>query len=220
MIKAVIFDMDGVLFDTERIMKEGWLYIAKEMNFTITEDQLSKMRGASKSHNAALFQEWYQGTISYEQARTMRSQYLADYIEKYSIPEKKGLHELFTYLKEQQIPCAVATSTDRILAEHYWELAGITGYLQASVCGDEVTHSKPDPEIFLTAAKKLQVPIQNCMIVEDSINGLTAARASGGISCMVPDLTPYTPELKPICDYVCNDLNACISVLDTVNSAS
>lgn len=220
MIKAVIFDMDGVLFDTERLMKEGWMKAAQEMHFTLTEEQMAQMRGSSKVRNAALFQKWYNGTIDYNKGRTIRSQYLDDYIEQYSIPEKKGLKELLSYLKEKKIPCAVATSTDRKRASHYWELAGITDYFTASVCGNEVANCKPDPEIFLTAAGKLKTSIEDCMIVEDSINGLKAARNSGAVSCMVPDLTPYSQDLEPVCNYVCEDLTAIISLISSLNAES
>ena len=101
----------------------------------------------------------------------------------------------------------MATSTGRSTASHYWDLAGITSFITASVCGDEVAFCKPEPDIFLKAAQLLRTPPENCLIVEDSINGLKAARAAGGISCMVPDLTPYTEDLLPFCDYVCEDLS-------------
>lgn len=212
-IKAVIFDMDGVLFDTEKLMKEGWMKAGQEMGFTITENQLRQMRGSSRNRSAALFQKWYHGEVDYDQGRQIRSQYVKEYIDKYSVPEKKGLKELLHFLKENKIPAAVATSTRRITASHYWELAGITSYITASVCGDEVAACKPEPDIFLKAAQALQIPPKNCLIAEDSINGLKAARAAGGISCMVPDLTPYTDDLKPFCDYVCEDLAQIISLL-------
>lgn len=212
-IKAVIFDMDGVLFDTEKLMKEGWMKAGQEMGFTITENQLRQMRGSSRNRSAALFQKWYHGEVDYDQGRQIRSQYVKEYIDKYSVPEKKGLKELLNFLKENKIPAAVATSTRRITASHYWELAGITSYITASVCGDEVAACKPEPDIFLKAAQALQIPPKNCLIAEDSINGLKAARAAGGISCMVPDLTPYTDDLKPFCDYVCEDLAQIISLL-------
>lgn len=217
MIKAMIFDMDGVLFDTERVLKDCWIKTAKEMNFFIGEEELRQMRGASAAFCNTLFQKWYEGKVDYKKARARRSQYLEEYIDLHSIPEKKGLKELLNYLKQQTIPFAIATSTERKRASEYWEMAKITDLISASVCGDEVTNSKPDPEIFLTAAKKLHVPIQDCMIVEDSINGLKAARASGAFSCMVPDLTPYSEDLKPICDFVCEDLTSCISLLESLN---
>lgn len=217
MIQAVIFDMDGVLFDTERLMKEGWMQAAEKMHFTLTEEQMNQLRGGSRIRNAALFQEWYHGAVDYYEGRALRSRYVDEYVARCSIPQKKGLKELLSYLREHNILCAVATSTDRERAAHYWELAGITEFFAASVCGTEAKKSKPDPAIFLAAAEKLNIPIENCLIVEDSINGLKAARASGGISCMIPDLTPYTDDLKSVCDYVCEDLTGCIPILDSEN---
>ncbi len=154
MIKAMIFDMDGVLFDTERVLKDCWIKTAKEMNFFIGEEELRQMRGASAAFCNTLFQKWYEGKVDYKKARARRSQYLEEYIDLHSIPEKKGLKELLNYLKQQNIPFAIATSTERKRASEYWEMAKITDLISASVCGDEVTNSKPDPEIFLTAAKK------------------------------------------------------------------
>ncbi len=217
MIRAVLFDMDGVLFDTERIMSDGWQEAARQMGFVLTDAQMNQMRGGSKARNEALFQEWYQGKVNYEEGRKIRARYQEEYVALYSLPEKKGLHEILGWLKRQGIPAAVATSTARESASRYWDLAGITPCFSASVCGDEVTRSKPDPEIFLEAARKLSVPITRCLVVEDSVNGLKAAKAAGAFSCMIPDLTPYTEELAPFCDYVCDSLLDCMALIETLN---
>ena len=213
MIKAVLFDMDGVLFDTEIVMKEGWQKAARELNFTLTEEHLSQMRGSALPRSRKLFEEWFHGKVTYDEGRAIRSAHLNDYIQRNGVPEKPGLHEFLSWLKEHSIKIAVATSTTRSVAKGYWKQSGIDRYIDASVCGDEVVNSKPDPEIFLKAASLLQTPIAECMVAEDSINGLKAARAAGAISCMIPDLTPYTKELFPFCDYVSPSLLACKEIL-------
>ena len=198
MIKAVLFDMDGILFDTEIVMKEGWQKAARELNFTLTEEHLSQMRGSALPRSRKLFEEWFHGQVTYDEGRAIRT---------------AGLHEFLSWLKGHSIKVAVATSTTRRVAEGYWKQSGIDQYIDASVCGDEVINSKPDPEIFLKAASLLKVPIAACMVAEDSINGLKAARAAGAISCMIPDLTPYTKKLFPFCDYVSPSLLACKEIL-------
>ena len=213
MIKAVLFDMDGVLFDTEIVMKEGWQKAARELNFTLTEEHLSQMRGSALPRSRKLFEEWFHGQVTYDEGRAIRTAYLNDYIRRNGVPEKPGLHEFLSWLKEHSIKVAVATSTTRRVAEDYWKQSGIDQYINASVCGDEVINSKPDPEIFLKAASLLKVPIAACIVAEDSINGLKAARAAGAISCMIPDLTPYTKELFPFCDYVSPSLLVCKEIL-------
>ena len=212
MIKAVLFDMDGILFDTEIVMKEGWQKAARELNFTLTEEHLSQMRGSALPRSRKLFEEWFHGKVTYDEGRAIRSAYLNDYIQRNGVPEKPGLHEFLSWLKEHSIKVAVATSTTRRVAEGYWKQSGIDQYIDASVCGDEVIN-KPDPEIFLKAASLLKVPIAACIVAEDSINGLKAARAAGAISCMIPDLTPYTKELFPFCDYVSPSLLDCKEIL-------
>ena len=213
MIKAVLFDMDGILFDTEIVMKEGWQKAARELNFTLTEEHLSQMRGSALPRSRKLFEEWFHGQVTYDEGRAIRTAYLNDYIRRNGVPEKPGLHEFLSWLKEHSIKVAVATSTTRRVAEDYWKQSGIDQYINASVCGDEVINSKPDPEIFLKAASLLKVPIAACIVAEDSINGLKAARAAGAISCMIPDLTPYTKKLFPFCDYVSPSLLACKEIL-------
>lgn len=215
MIKALIFDMDGLMFDTERLMKSGWEEASREMGFTLTEFHLSQMRGGTRDRSTELFRKWFHGTVDYDQGRAIRTRFLQNYIEEHGVPIKKGLMELLEYLKEQRIPAAVATSTARKEASRYWDMAGVTPYLQASVCGDEVKNGKPNPEIFLRAAEKLQISPEHCLVLEDSINGIHAAKAAGAISCMVPDLTPVTDQLRPYCDIVCEDLSQVIPYLQS-----
>ena len=98
MIKAVLFDMDGILFDTEIVMKEGWLKAARELNFTLTEEHLSQMRGSALPRSRKLFEEWFHGKVTYDEGRAIRSAYLNDYIQRNGVPEKPGLHEFLSWL--------------------------------------------------------------------------------------------------------------------------
>ena len=198
MIKAVLFDMDGILFDTEIVMKEGWQKAARELNFTLTEEHLSQMRGSALPRSRKLFEEWFHGQVTYDEGRAIRTAYLNDYIRRNGVPEKPGLHEFLSWLKEHSIKVAVATSTTRRVAEDYWKQSGIDQYINASVCGDEVINSKPDPEIFLKALGKTPFNKDEAVIFEDSENGIRAAHAAGIPVICIPDLKYPNDSLKEL----------------------
>ena len=211
MIKAVLFDMDGILFDTEIVMKEGWQKAARELNFTLTEEHLSQMRGSALPRSRKLFEEWFHGKVTYDEGRAIRSAYLNDYIQRNGVPEKPGLHEFLSWLKEHSIKVAVATSTTRRVAEGYWKQSGIDQYIDASVCGDEVINSKPDPEIFLKALGKTPFNKDEAVIFEDSENGIRAAHAAGIPVICIPDLKYPNDSLKDIPIHIVD------SALDVIN---
>ena len=217
MIKAVIFDMDGVIIDSEGKYLEYIYEFAREKRWDIQIEELYGTVGATKRDCWEIVEKAVANGQSWEE---LRREYHERGIWKRAFEEvdyqaifRPEVLEVMDELKAMGIRLAVASSTGleqvkRILTmNHVWER------LETAVSGEMFKRSKPDPEIFLKAASLLKVPIAACMVAEDSINGLKAARAAGAISCMIPDLTPYTKELFPFCDYVSPSLLACKEIL-------
>ncbi|BBF43407.1 pseudouridine-5' phosphatase [Lachnospiraceae bacterium KM106-2] len=210
MIKGAIFDMDGLMFDTERLAKQGWLSAAKQLNYPITEEMIDHIRGTNVAYSKKLFLTTYGEKVDYDLARKVRTDYVNEWIEEHGVPIKKGLKELLSYLKEKEIPCAVATSTHRELATKYLKMAGVFDYFTEVVFGDEVSKGKPDPEIFLTAASKLGVSCKDCIILEDSPHGIKAGFAAGAKVIGIEDLTPLAKESLEMTTWVCESLDQVI----------
>ena len=132
------------------------------------------------------------------------------------LPKRPGLDELLEELARRDLPAVLATSTGRVTALRYLELARVNRYFKGAVCGDEVEHGKPAPDIFLRAAALAGAAPGQCMVLEDSPNGLRAGAAAGCRAVMVPDLDPATPELAALAAAVVPSLREAIPLLDTL----
>ena len=138
---------------------------------------------------------------------------MREHITHNPIPMKTGLMDLLTALREQKIPAAVATGTRRVYADDMLARAGLTPYIAAMVCGDEVSACKPDPEIFLKAAALIDVPPSECIVLEDSYNGIRAAHTAGAQPIMIPDTMQPTEEIRALCAHVLPRLDEVIELL-------
>lgn len=205
-IRAVLFDMDGVIFDTERLAYEGWMQAGKILNIPITKDQLDQNRGSDIRAGRIHFKEWFGSDFPYEEARQIRTNYIETYIEKNGAPVKAGIREFFAFLKEAGIKKAIATSSQRKDVERYFKSAALPFDFDASVCGTEIQISKPAPDIFLKAAGQLCEEPRNCLVVEDSTNGVKAGVAAGCHVAMVPDLTMPDEEMRQLCDLIVDNV--------------
>ena len=132
----------------------------------------------------------------------------------HGVPKKKGLDELLAYLKGRGLPMAIGSSTKSPLVKRNLNMAGVAGYFSQIAAGEMVTRCKPAPELFLLAAKLLDLPPQNCLVLEDSFNGVRAGRAAGCITVMVPDLSAPTQEILALCDGCCEDLKQVIGWIE------
>lgn len=218
MIKGAIFDMDGLMFDTERLSLKGWLYAGEKYGYPITSELIDEIRGTNTAYSKALFQERFGDLVDYDLARRERTKYMDDFIEKHGVPVKEGLIELLEFLKTSGIKMAVATSTNKELAEKYLKMAGIYSYFHATVYGNQVKKGKPDPEIFLTAAKQLNLSPKECVVFEDSPHGIAAGHAAGCMVVAIPDMAPIACEYLDIIDYKFDTLRGAIPMLQTLGS--
>lgn len=193
--KAVVFDMDGVLFDTERVYYEAWDITAAEMGIEITE-----IRDRCAGHNAAdialLFDAWFDGKVTYADFGARKNAHFRRLLDENGLPLKEGLHETLSALKENGFRIALATSTRREGAVSNLERAKIREYFDVLTTGDMFVHGKPDPEIYLTACRLLGADPAVTYGVEDSYAGLESARRAGMRVVMIPDLFPPTDEIR------------------------
>lgn len=199
MLQGVLWDMDGLMFDTERIGQKGWQAAAQALGIEIPTEVVAAMRGTGIDACRHLFNERIAGNW-YDQAHAIRLQYAADWVHQHGVPVKPGLRPLLDGLRDRGIPSVLATSTARATALTYLELAGITEQFAAMVFGPEVARPKPAPDIFLAAAAAIHAMPGCCLVLEDSPNGLRAAQAAGCWAIMVPDLTPAPPAALHLWD--------------------
>lgn len=213
-MKAVIFDMDGVLLDTERVSRRAWDIVGERWECPIEEAFLSKLRGGNLEQIKQAFLQRFGEDFAFDSMWQEKRQLFLRMLDEEGVPVKKGAFELISYLKEEKYKIALATGSGRKQAIWNLENVGLDNSFDTIICGDEVTRSKPDPEIFLKAAEGLGVSPWQCLVIEDSLNGIQAALAGGFHVIMVPDLTMPDQSVKQKVDGVLEDLTEVIEFLD------
>lgn len=212
-IKTVIFDMDGLMFDTERVSARFWSVAGEEIGLPVGEEFLVNARGKKKEAAEAEFYKCYGTSYDYWRLRNRKEELMREYLDTHDIPIKKGLKELLLYLKENDYKIVLATSTARHYAFQYLESAGVKHYFDGYLCGDMVSKGKPDPEIFLKAAELAGSQPGECVVLEDSTSGIHAAFNGGLIPVMVPDIAQPDGELEKKLAAKCGDLLEVIDYL-------
>ncbi len=196
MIKGVIFDMDGTMFDTEPISALSWQKAGEKLGISVSMELINKLIGKNPTVVNRLFREYLGEDLDIPAFRAAREEAFNQMILTDGVPFKKGLTDLLAYLKAEQIPRMVATSTSRKRASFVLEQSGIAGDFNAFIYGDDIAASKPDPDIFLAAAKRLQQEPKDCLILEDSVAGLSAGIASGSPVIYIPDVEEVPWEIQ------------------------
>ena len=206
MLTGAVFDMDGLMFDTERLVYSNWQTMMDERGYPYDLTFFKRTVGKRKLEVQQIYFSAYGADFPYWELADLGKARYVERIAREGIPVKPGLYELLDFLKERGVKIALATSTSRQTAELNLRSANVTAYFDALVCGEDVVNGKPHPEVFLTAAARLDIAPEACAAFEDSINGIISAHAAGMTTVMVPDLIPPTEELLPKIDYLCRDL--------------
>lgn len=217
MVSGIIFDMDGILIDSERQSNEGWLWAAGQLGVDMPMWLIDSFKGAPAELCCKFFDDYYKGVIDYWEAKELRTQHVYKIRETEGIPVKKGVKDIFEYIRNNGLKCAVATSTRRESAEKTLHEIGVWDYLDAVVYGDEVERGKPEPDIFLRAAKAIGVNPSEAVVVEDSINGIKAGYAAGMRVVHIPDTIAIDDDIRKLTYMVCDDLNGLIDVVESIN---
>lgn len=197
-INGAIFDMDGLMLDTEKLLVRFWKEAAAEYGYSMTDQNVFEIRSLSRKYSVPLLKSIFGEEFPFSEVRNRRIVLMNDYIDKYGFEVKKGLYELLDYLKVNGYRTAVATATARERAENYLKKIDVYSYFDAVICGDMVTNGKPEPDIYLTASGELGLPPEECAAFEDSPNGIRSAYAAGCKVIMIPDLTQPDDNIKPL----------------------
>ena len=196
-IRGVIFDMDGLMFDTERMFTDAWPGVCAQFGLEYQPQLAASLRGSNGAKSVEIIHRFYPEADGAAMIAACYNQVQARLLQ--GVPKKKGLDELLAYLKGRGLPMAIGSSTKSPLVKRNLNMAGVAGYFSQIAAGEMVT---------------LDLPPQNCLVLEDSFNGVRAGRAAGCITVMVPDLSAPTQEILALCDGCCEDLEQVIGWIE------
>ena len=198
--KAVIFDMDGVIFDTEKVYLDIWTEVFEKYGYKMTKELYVTVMGTGRKNVIKTFLENFGDNLPIEKMYEEKDNQLFYRIENQGIPLKEGVKELFSMLKEKDYKIALATSAKKERVEKQIKDKWLKESFDAIVCGDDVEKGKPSPDIFLKAAKKIDVEPENCFVVEDSPAGIKAAFSGGMKGIHVEDLKAADEDILKYCE--------------------
>ncbi|MDU5110167.1 MAG: HAD family phosphatase [Clostridium sp.] len=205
-VESVIFDMDGVLFDTESIYLKVWKNVFKRYGYKMTKEIYSQVIATGRENVKKVFLREFGDDLSIEKMYKEKDALLKEEIEKH-VPIKEGVVEILNILKNMNYKIALATSSDRERMNKQLEKAKIREYFDEVICRDEVEKTKPNPEIYIKAADKLDSNPKNCLVIEDSLAGVMAAYKANMKVLHVEDLKKADNEIKKYCYKSFNNLH-------------
>ena len=197
-IKGVLFDMDGLILDTEKLYCRFWQEAARALGYPMTMEQALGMRSLNRYAGEAKLKSYFGEGISYTEVREKRIELMDAFVEKEGVTTKPGIWELLAFLQEKQIRTAIATSSPIGRTKKYLSSVHLENEFDAIVSGYMVEHGKPEPDIYVYAARQLGLEPENCIVLEDSPAGILAAYRAGCMPVMIPDLDEPDEETRKL----------------------
>lgn len=216
-IEAVLFDMDGLVLDTEKLYTRFWVEAANALGYPMTVKQGLGMRSLNRTYGAAKLKSYFGEDVDYDQVRNKRIELMDAFVEKEGVYLKKGINELLIYLKDNNIKTAIATSSPIERTIKYLSSVNMDKRFDELVSGYMVEKGKPEPDIYLYAAKKLGVNPENCMVLEDSPAGILSGYKAGCIPVIVPDQDEPDEETMNRIFAKARDLIDVIDIIEKIN---
>ena len=214
MIKGVIFDMDGVILDTEKLYIRFWCEAAQFYGYPMERRHALSIRSLARPYAKERLRGYFGEDFDYYAVHDKRIELMDAYIEQNGIEAKPGAAELLSCLKQRKIKTSLATATQSDRARDYLERVDLLKYFDEIVSASMVARGKPDPDIYLYAADRLGLSPEDCFAVEDSPNGIRSACAAGCKTIMVPDLDQPDAEILNMIFKKADTLTDIIPLLD------
>ncbi len=204
--KAVIFDMDGIIFDSERLILDCWEKVGEKYQFSGIREVCIDCIGTNSVKTREIISSYYGESFPYDEYRKEVTGLFREYVQTKGMPVKKGVRELLQYLQAEKIPIGLASSTRLAVVEEELRQAGLYDYFQVVMGGDQLKRSKPEPDIYLLTCEKMGILPEYAYAIEDSYNGIRSAYSAGMMPIMVPDILQADDEMKKKSIAVLQDL--------------
>jgi HAD superfamily hydrolase (TIGR01509 family) len=212
-VNSIIFDMDGVIFDSEKAVFGLWKELAEKYGFPDIDEVYKRTVGVNSDSTRKIFFDHYGPDFPFDEYLREESQMYHSRYDDGRLPLKPDIERVLEYIKNRGYKIAIASSTRAELVKRQIENAGLIEYFDVIVGGDMVTRSKPHPDIFLEAAERLGAIPEETYVIEDSFNGIRAAHAGGFIPVMVPDMLPPDDEMRDKANFIFDNLKEVESIL-------